>query len=293
MTTPGAGPPSSAARTERRTGPARGSLASALIGEGSRGSIAGCPFGVDDRSLSVDGELADNLPGARRCGRRRRRGGERWRRCRGGLPLFPGRSSDRRGGTRRARGEGGRRRWLLLRLDLRFCLGDEKVSGDRLGRGLRRRPGAEQERHRDEQREHRRHRGAGPAQVDPEQHAEGTARRRLLADLAEYARGEVSGRRNRFGTPICGEGGLERGHRRPAFGARQSVRVERGAIRGGDLAVMEKREKLARPPGMHGVAHGRRPSSRGTRISFSCPRPRAIRDLTVPTGRDREAAISS
>ncbi len=205
----------------------------------------------------------------------RRRGGAVLGRSRGGLPL-----------------ECLRREGFLLR--------------ERVGRGARRR---RRERNRDAARgplafderraqDHGDERGrerARPAEIDPEHDAEGWPAAVGRLEPAQDARGEVRRGGRGAGRPVVRERRLEVGRGLSAVVAVGAVRLEVRLLGRGELSVMQPRQELERAGGMRDAAHRERlPAWRsGRRIAFNWPRPRAMRDLTVPTGTASETAISS
>ena len=82
-----------------------------------------------------------------------------------------------------------------------------------------------------------------------------------------------------------------------ALAAVGAMRLEVRPLGGVELSVVEPRQELREARGMRRPVFRHGPifpeSMSGTRSAFNCALPRAILDLTVPTGNPRETAISS
>ncbi len=106
---------------------------------------------------------------------------------------------------------------------------------------------------------------------------------------AERSAAAGAGSAERKAARLCANAAAASRH--SAHAARCSAKAF--ASDGRDFAVVEAGQELGGARGMERFVHRSLPESSGVRMSFSWPRPRAMRDLTVPTGSEREIAISS
>jgi hypothetical protein len=154
----------------------------------------------------------------------------------------------------------------------------------------------ENDREANERRDHREGEGRGPLQVDPEDRAEGRAARRGRPKPSKNVRGEVRRRGRDTARSEEREGRFELGGGATALAAAIAVGLEMRALGRRQLSVVQAGEKVGQERRMGLIAfHGHvfPESTRGASSLFKCPRPREILDLTVPTGRSRDVAISS